>query len=472
MGDGIVVMGAEVPSGRAIANKLRMERYSCTLMPSSATMEEIVRQSPAGIIIAGEAEEGAVPPDPSVLTLGLPVLSLGSSTRALLAQIGIRGAEEEILGSVTPMVYRESPLFPEMSVGERWIAYAQPYAMPEPYHAIAEGERFPLVFADEAARIYLLQFQIERNDPDGMDMLLAFVDTICGCTPWWTVENIVQNAEEAIRAVAGDGEAICAMSGGMDSTVAAVLTTRALGEGVRCVFVDTGLLRRGEADQAEEYFRETLHLNFSRVNAGDRVLAALKGITAAADKRRVIDREITRALLEASGDAPGNRVFIKGTNYVDTLEKEESPRDMERLPVVMEPLRDLLKNEIRGVGEFLSISPSVLGQQPFPGEGLAARVQGEVSEKRLEILRTADAVFSDALEESGQEKRLSRYFALLSQVDGHDTIVLRATQGMETTMSVARLPHDLLERVTEELCQSLPITRVLYDITPGPAEWV
>lgn len=471
MRDLIIVLGAEVPSGRAVAKKLRSEHYCCKLAASGVGVRELEALAPAGIIAAGELSEGAEPLSLDILTLGVPVLALGSSARALLAQMGERREGSALEKSVVPVRFVETPLFENVSACERWVESAEAFSLPEKYRVIADGDGMPLAFWDEAANVFLLQFQIERNDPDGMAMLLSFADTVCGCTPWWTVENIIADAEQALRKAVGDGVVICAMSGGLDSTVAAMLAKRALGDRVRCVFVDTGLLRQGEGEDAERYFRDELLLNFTRVDASANILPGLRGLTTTLDKWRVIEGEITREMLAVAEGTPGAAVYVKGTNYVDIVGRG----DVEAGPFspVVEPLRELFKDEIRMVGQALGLSQKLIGRQPFPGMGLAARIGGEVTAERLSILRRADRLFSDALIESGQDKRLSRYFAMLDVLNGHDTVVLRASQGTEPTMSVARLPHDLLERTIEQILKALPtVHRVLYDMTPGIAEWL
>ncbi len=473
MRDVLLVVGAEVPSGRAVALKLRMEHYCCKLISSDASLSQIAEQSAAGIILAGEESEGAMPPDPGVMSLGMPVLALGSSARTLLSSLGNKTEKAPFVQAVAPVAYQSTPLFQDVEAGERWIGRAEMYQLPETYQVIADGAGYPLAFANHEKGHYLLQFQIERNDPDGMAMLLSFADAVCGCTPWWTVDNMIGEAEKSIRQAVGESEAVCALSGGLDSTVAALLAKRALGGRVRCVFVDTGLLRQGEADESQRRFNVDLRLECARVDASATVFAALAGLTDAGDKWRVIDREIKRAILVKAQETPGAKALIRGTNYVDVLGEgdgvEEAPDGV--FACVVEPLRELFKEEIKSIGESLQLSPAVLGRQPFPGVGLAARIEGEVTENRLNLLRQADAIFCDLLRDAGLDKRLSRFFVMLSRVNGQDAILLRAMQGAEPAMNVARLPYDMLERAVERLRQMNGVQRVYYDMTPGFAEW-
>lgn len=468
MRDMVVLIGAETPSGRAVAKKLRAERFFCKLMRSNTPVADIAALDASGIVIAGEASEGAAAPDAALLRLGLPVLAVGSSARVLLGAIGQKIAGE-VVRTVMPVFYKETSLFEGVGSGERWVERAEYYDVQAPYTVVAESDGMPLGFADLGSNIYLMQFQIERNDPDGMAMLRAFAGPICGCTQWWTAENIAAAARDAIVKDVGDGEAVCAMSGGLDSTVAAMLARSALGARARCIFVDTGLLREGEAAETERYFADELGLDFKRVDASERILEALSSLTGMDEKWDVIDREITGALIrEASAEGKGF-TFIKGTNYADILAGE--PKESGDY-LTIAPLNELFKDEIRMLGRTLGISDAVLSRQPFPGMGLAARIHGEVTAERLHVLRRADKIFNNEIIDAGQERRVDRYFAMFDEVDGHTVIILRALQGAEPSMNVARLPHDLMERTVEYIRTELPVVeRVMYDMTPGMAEW-
>lgn len=471
MHDAIVLLGAEVPSGRAIARKLRAEQFACTLMRSDATAERIKTLAPAGIVVAGEAAEGAAMPDPSLLSLGIPLLALGSSARALLSGLSKETAERATAEQVLSIDYEQSPLFAALEAGERWVGHADHYVLDAPYRVIADGNGVPIAFGDDDARIYLLQFQIERNDPDGTRILQTFAKRICGCEPWWTTENIIRTAKERIIEAVGDGEAICAMSGGLDSSVAAVLAQHAVGNRARFIFVDTGLLRAGEAEETVHCIREALGLAIERVDVSGHILRALSGVRGMEGKWRVVEREITDALRASAGVMSAPPVYIKGTNYVDVLEGADVQPEAKTIRIV-EPLRELFKDEIRALGVALHLPDAMLKRQPFPGMGLAARICGEVTSERLHVLRTADAIFVEEMVQAGQDKRTERFFAMLDETNGFQEIILRALQGAEPTMSVARLPHDLLERCVDRIRKALPsVDRVLLDMTPGMAEW-
>jgi len=468
----IAVLGAETPNGREIAKKLRLERYAVRLMASDASLAEIKSSDLRGIILAGEGANEAPPPKEEILSLGIPVLALNASARALLRALHAPAKDDGIRDRVMPITLHESPLFEGLEALERWVAKAEPFAAPEGFRVIAESEGFPLAYGKEASGIYLLQFQVERNDPDGMAMLLAFADKVCGCTPWWTIEYIVESAERTIREAAKHGNVICAMSGGLDSAVAAMLARRALGDEISYVFVDTGLLREGEADGVEAYYTQMLSKAFHRVDASRQVLSALAGATEICEKEKLIDREIKRALVAEAGKISGGAVFVKGTHHADVQNRgDRTPIDL--FAPVVEPMHELFKEEVRLVGEHLGLSPDVLSRQPFPGMGLAARIYGEVTESRLLALRRATALFEEELRSAGLIKRLSRHFAMFTSIGDQNAIILRAIQGHEPNMSVARLPYDLLERAAQTVLKELPgVARVLYDATPGPVEWL
>ena len=471
MKDLLVVLGGEVASGRAVAKKIRAEHYCCTLLPSHADVTEVKKHAPAGIIIAGESEEGAAAPSAALLEIGIPVLALGSAAHVMLSHLGALESENAVKKEVIPVEYMQTPLFEDVSAGERFFEFAASYRLPERFQIIANSEGHAVAYGNMEANHYFLQFQMERNDPDGMAILLSFTSTICGCTPWWTVETIIAGVEKNLRQSVNNRQVICAISGGLDSTVAAVLAKRALGNQILCLFVDTGLMRNGESALISSHLRDELALPFFCIDASRRVINALSGVALLEEKRKIVENEIFRALLEKSEQNHEETVFIKGTHYLDKLHEKKRAGDPSSNPAIF-PLIDLFKDEIRKIGEYLQLPPEVLNRQPFPGMGLAARIHGAVNEERLQILRCSDAVFESELKKAGLHKRLKRYFTMLHAIDGQYVIVLRATQGSEPKMSAARLPSDVLERTVERLQAEVPgIRHVLYDITPGIAEW-
>lgn len=471
MQDLVVLLGAEVPSGRAIAKKLRTEQYACKLMDSGTTADCIKKLSPSGIIIAGEMTEGATPPDVGLLAMGIPVLALGSAAQALLTCLGSEQQTPPVVDRVLPVYYKNAKIFDEVQSGERWIANAGYYTVPAPYEVIADSEGLPLAFSNLALNLYLMQFQIERNDPDGATILRSFAADICGCTPWWTTENIANAAQAEIERAVGGDMAVCAMSGGLDSTVAAILAKQAVGDRLHCVQVDTGLMRAGEVEETQRYLLEELSLNFHRIDASQAVLAALDGISDMQQKRLVVEKEIDGVLRGLKPPEGRRFVYVMGTNYVDTLSCEEAAAQNETAQEIA-PLRELFKSEIRMLGRYLGIADAVLNRQPFPGAGLAARMRGGVTQERLQVLRGADAIFTDEILQAGLDRRIDRFFTMLDDPEGETVVILRAVQGSEPSMNAARLPYDLLERCARRICAALPAGgRVMFDLTPGMAEW-
>lgn len=471
MRDLLVVLGGEVASGRAVAKKLRAEHYSCLLLPSYSDSKDVEKEAPAGIIIAGETAEGAISPSTALLEIGVPVLALGSASHALLEQLGTLEETSVITDEVVPVQYMQTQLFEDVSAGERFIEFAGSYSLPERFQVIANSEGQALAYGNISANQYLLQFQMERNDPDGMAILLSFTNSICGCTPWWTVETIITNIEKSIRHNVHNRQVICAMSGGLDSTVAAILAKRALHDHAFCMFVDTGLMRDNESDTISRYLQDDLALPFLRIDASKRIINALAGVELLQEKKKIVEKEILLVLSEKVERNQGETVFIKGSHYLDKPRDKQETDDSPYSTIL--PLVDLFKEEIRLIGEYLQLPSQILDRQPFPGMGLAARIHGYVSEERLQILRRSDAIFESELKSAGLHKRLKRYFSMLHTIDGQYVIVLRATQGSEPKMNAARLPSDVLERTVERLQSEVQgIRHVLYDLTPGVAEWI
>jgi len=371
----------------------------------------------------------------------------------------------QIRDAVRLVSYSHCALFDQIPSGERWIAKADGMKLPESFRVIAAADDCPVGYADDQRQLYALQFSIERNDPDGYALLVNFARKICHCTPCWTPENILENALENIRDAAGDSDVLCSMSGGLDSTVCALLTRQALGEKARCVFVDTGLMRMKEAELAGQYFRETLQLNCRRIDASSRVLHALKGLSDLDEKWNVVEGEIQQVLREESERMPSVKVLVVGTNLHDGNSFSAGER-LEGIERVVEPLRNLFKEEIRALGVLLGLGEQMINRRPFPGLGLGARIEGEVTWEKLNTLREAEKIFEQELKDAGIEKRLTQYFVRLDERNGETILVLRAVQGGEKAMP-SRLPYDLLERTTEQIGEKLGVRRVMYDLTCG-----
>jgi GMP synthase (glutamine-hydrolysing) len=353
---------------------------------------------------------------------------------------------------------------------------------------------------DAERAIYGVQFHPEViHTARGMEMLKAFLYDVCGARPTWTSLSVIEQAVEAIRGQVGDGAVICGLSGGVDSAVAAALVHKAVGDQLTCVFVDTGLLRAGEAEQVEETFLRQFHVDLVHVKAADRFLSVLAGVTDPEQKRKRIGETFIRVFEEAAKElGKGARFLVQGTLYPDVIEsgtrdaaKIKSHHNVGGLPEDMdfelvEPLRLLFKDEVRAVGEELGLPEDIVWRQPFPGPGLAVRIVGEVTAERVDVLQRADAVVTEEVKRAGLYRELWQSFAVLPAVRSVGVmgdertyaypIVIRAvTSDDAMTADWARLPYDLLERISSRLINEVPgVNRVAYDVTskpPGTIEW-
>jgi GMP synthase (glutamine-hydrolysing) len=405
------------------------------------------------------------------LQMGLPMLCLGDAALTLCTAIGGKLVAAE--GGIITVEYAPADdLFDGVEDGERYLPNL--CAM-----TISADQGDVCATVDDAVigirvrqrNVWGIALPLERNDPSTTRLLVNFCRDKCGCTLWWSERAFIERAKAAILEAAGDNEAICALSGGVDSGVSALLGHLALGQRLHCIFVDTGLLREGEVEEVMSACQLQVGLKVRRVDARAEFLLALQGVTDPDEKERII-RSLLREVLRREAEAlPGVKLLLRGTNYAD----EVSPEDAAALPTglqVIEPVKELFKDEIRHVGESLGLPASITGRQPFPGSGLASRIMTSVTAERLAILRTADAIFRREIETLGLQKRLWQYFAALTLSplpDGGIMVILRAVQAAEGGSGMpARLPSDLLERVTAEIMQACPdVQRVFYDCTPS-----
>jgi GMP synthase (glutamine-hydrolysing) len=373
---------------------------------------------------------------------------------------------------------------------------------PEGFVATAETDDAPIaVLEDEARRIYGVQFHPEVvHSPYGMGVLRRFLHERAGLPPSWTMASVIDEQVARIRAQVGDGRAICGLSGGVDSSVAAALVHRAIGHQLTCVYVDTGLMRKGESEQVVETFRRNMGIELIHVDAGDRFFARLEGITDPEAKRKAIGDEFIRVFEENTGGLTEADFLVQGTLYPDLIESGGVdgtasvikshhnvgglPEDM-RLELV-EPLRELFKDEVRALGTELGLPDDVVWRQPFPGPGLGVRIIGEVTPDRVALLQEADAIVREEIALAGLEREIWQAFAVLADIRsvgvmgdertyGHPIIVRAVTSDDAMTADWARLPYDLLERISNRVINEVDgVNRVAYDITskpPGTIEW-
>ena len=467
MNDMILILDHSQEYGMEIARRLRAEQIEARIAPADAAAQRIRSMDPCGVILCGEAE-GTL--DSEILTLGMPVLALGRATYRLLSSLGGANAGVAISERKAQVVYARSALFTGIGDSERYFGQAQTLMLPADVVETASAGGCTVAFEDAEHKHYGVQFDLERNDPEGSQILTNFVLDICGCRRTWTLESALDRAQRMLSQAADrGGYALCAVSGGVDSTLCALLAHRAFGERMTAIFVDTGLMREGEAEEIQRTM-QTLGIPMLRVDRSAQILASLAGKTCMEEKRAVVVESMYSELLRESTRIEGEKTLVLGTNYSDYLEcGSGAPKWQGSGMTVVEPLLMLFKDEIRAIGQMLNMSEELVSRKPFPALGLGARIVGEVTGERVQALRTAERIFRSEIEHSGMERKLYKYFPVLIGGErlGLELMVLRAVTLSGGQLTPARLPYDLVERTVEQILRELPgIARVLYDQTP------
>ena len=474
MQDYVVLLNLDDPTCHALARRLRADSIYCRIMPADAAADEVLASGARGMILAtgctGHAAD--IPLMMDYLQTGLPMLCLGDAALTLCLTLGGELSTPVDSAIATVSFDHDDSLFDSVEDGERLLPARSMMVFTEAQGDVCAAADDEVIGIHARQRdVWGLSFPLERNDPATAQLMVNFARDVCGCTQWWTGRAFIERARAAILEAAEDGEALCALSGGVDSGVSALLGNLALGQKLHCIFVDTGLLREGEAEEVMEAYQHQVGLNVRRVDARAEFLLALKAVTDPGEKERIISSLLKDILRREAESLPGVKLILRGTNYADTPVTD----DVSTLPAgvkVIEPVRELFKDEIRQVGESLGLSPAMISRQPFPGSGLASRIMASVTAERLALLRTADAIFRREIEQAGLNRRLWQYFAALALSplpDGGVMVILRAVQAAEGGSGMpARIPSDLLERVTAEVMQECPeVQRVFYDCTPS-----
>lgn len=485
MEDMLLIVNYNDRYASSIAMKLRAEKIYCRIIPGNSSAEYVVAQNALGIVLAGSVN-GEVPAmfDGNILRAGIPVMALGDAATAVCKLLSGRADEPVVYESVQTVKFLASRVTDEASEVERMLNVIRPLQLPDDMVPVALVEDDVIGFAHTEMPFFGFEFQLETNDIEGVGILLNFAKNVCGCTSWWSENAFISSAKADISDAVQDNVALCALTGGLVSGVTALLAHRALGDKLRCIFIDTGLLREGEADSVMDYYGGKLQLPITYVNAQDRFVGALKGLHASADKKSAIYHTM-QAILNETSDRIAYQVAIHSTSCSDVLRADCSDihPNIQAVDSTVDPLRELFKEEIRHIGAALGMPPEVYQTQPFPDTGLALRIIGEVNQDRLDVLRRADAIFREEINQAGLNKRLWKYFCMLYHIpfEGNDSAVvigLRAvnfSSGMTHALP-ARLPYDLLERFTQRAHEACPqIIKVFYDITPGESftdiEW-
>jgi GMP synthase (glutamine-hydrolysing) len=516
----IVILDFGSQYTQLIARRIREQNVFSVVLPCTASVAEIQTHHPIGLILSGGPcsvyDADAPPADPGMLTMGLPILGICYGLQFLTHHLGgkVRPADKREYGpaQVTVLAGQEgesgNPLFAGLPTElDAWMSHGdEALELPPGFSLIARTANAVASIADPARNFWAVQFHPEvRHTPRGTELLRNFLFRICHAEPNWTSAQFIQSTVSAIREQVGDGHAICGLSGGVDSSVAAVLVERAIGDRLTCVFVNNGVLRKNEFQQVQSNMRDKLGLRVVAVDAGHRFLTRLAGVTDPETKRKIIgnefiavfDDEAKRILENQQADAAW---LVQGTLYPDVIESSsvkgpsqtiKSHHNVGGLPANMklkliEPLRDLFKDEVRRIGRDLQMPAEILDRQPFPGPGLAVRILGEVTPERVALLQEADDIVVREIKAAGLYQQIWQSFAVLLPVKSVGvmgdqrtyayTCAIRAVHSEDgMTADWVPLPYELLKKISSRIVNEIHgINRVVYDITskpPGTIEW-
>lgn len=504
----IVVLDFGGQYNQLIARRIRDLGVYSELHPHTITVEEMKKLNPKGIIFSGGPNsvytEDAFKCDPAIFELDIPILGICYGMQLLSDHYGgkIEAAKEREYGKVELTVENESKIFRNLPKEQTvWMSHGDLIvAPPEGFVVDAKSASCPVAaMSDEARNRYGVQFHPEvQHSEYGNDMLKNFVYEVCQCEGNWSMENFIEVEIEKIRKQVGDKKVLCALSGGVDSSVVAVLIHKAIGDQLTCMFIDHGLLRKGEAESVMKTFGEEFQMNLIKIDARERFLGKLKGVTDPEQKRKIIGNEFIYVFDEEAAKLSDMDFLAQGTLYTDIIESGtataqtiKSHHNVGGLPEDMkfeliEPLKTLFKDEVRKLGTELGISDEIVWRQPFPGPGLAIRVLGEVTEEKLEIVRESDAILREEIKNAGLDREIWQYFTVLPGMRSvgvmgdartYDyTIGIRAVTSVDgMTSDWARIPYDVLEKISTRIVNEVKhVNRVVYDVTskpPATIEW-
>ncbi len=505
----VVDFGAQY--AQLIARRVREARVYSEIVPHTITAAELAARNPAAIIFSGGPKsvriDDAPVIDPAVYDLGVPILGICYGQQLIAQQLGGEvgggGAGEYGRTIVHRIDGTDSSLLTDDLPHDQtvWMSHFDAVLRPpDGFVATAGSEGAPCaVIESPERRIWAVQYHPEvAHTPHGQELITRFLHELAGLPGSWTMESFIESSVAAIRAQVGDGRAICGLSGGVDSAVAAALVHRAIGPQLTCVFVDTGLMRKNEGEQVVETFQRHQGIELIHVRAADRFFERLAGVTEPEDKRKAIGELFIRVFEDARGGVQDARFLVQGTLYPDVIESGtahaatiKSHHNVGGLPEdldfeLVEPLRLLFKDEVRAVGHELGLPDEIVWRQPFPGPGLGVRIIGEVTPEMVALLQEADAIVREELRIAGLEREIWQAFAVLPDIRtvgvmgdertyGHPVIIRAVTSEDAMTADWARIPYDVLESMASRIINEVPgVNRVAYDITskpPGTIEW-
>ncbi|MDP4692847.1 MAG: glutamine-hydrolyzing GMP synthase [Ilumatobacteraceae bacterium] len=509
--DTVLVVDFGAQYAQLIARRVREAHVYSEIVPHRITASEVQKKNPRAIILSGGPKsvhvDGAPVLDPAIYDLGIPIFGICYGHQLIAQQLGgevSRGGRGEYGRALLTRNSEKSTLLHDLpSEYSVWMSHFDFVArMPEGFVSSASTPDAPIAVMENAQRkVWAVQFHPEVVHSEyGQKVLERFLVELAGCTPNWTMDSIIDTQVVAIRAQVGNARAICGLSGGVDSSVAAALVHKAIGAQLTCVYVDTGLMRKGESEQVVEMFQRNMGIELIHVRAGEKFFDKLAGVVEPEAKRKAIGELFVRIFEENTGGVTDAEFLVQGTLYPDVIESGGSdgtasvikshhnvgglPEDM-TLKLV-EPLRTLFKDEVRKLGSELGLPDEMVWRQPFPGPGLGVRIIGEVTPERVATLQEADAIVREEVRLAGLEREIWQAFAVLADIRsvgvmgdertyGHPIIIRAVTSDDAMTADWARLPYDLLEKMSNRIINEVAgINRVVYDVTskpPGTIEW-
>jgi GMP synthase (glutamine-hydrolysing) len=509
--DTVLVVDFGAQYAQLIARRVREANVYSEIVPHRISVDEVRKKAPKAIILSGGPKsvhvEGAPVLDPGIYELGIPILGICYGHQLIAQQLGgevSRGGRGEYGRALLTRTSPESGLLHDLpNECSVWMSHFDFVSrVPSGFSACASTPDAPTAVMENPARkVWAVQFHPEVVHSEfGQEVLRRFLIDLAGCAPSWTMDSIIDTQVAAIRAHVGDARAICGLSGGVDSSVAAALVHKAIGSQLTCVYVDTGLMRKGESEQVVEMFKRNMGIELIHVRAGDKFFAKLAGVTEPEAKRKAIGELFIRIFEENTGGLTDAQFLVQGTLYPDVIESGgsdgtasviKSHHNVGGLPddmtlKLVEPLRALFKDEVRTLGSELGLPDEMVWRQPFPGPGLGVRIIGEVTPDRVAILQEADAIVREEVRLAGLEREIWQAFAVLADIRsvgvmgdertyGHPIIIRAVTSDDAMTADWARLPYDLLEKMSSRIINEVAgINRVVYDVTskpPGTIEW-